>query len=424
MAMYSETKNTILVTGATGFLGKVVVEELLRLRDKHATSQVVLLLRKKDPLDAQARFEQHVAPSPCFASLPKDWKRSIRVIEGDLSSPNCGLQAGEYELVCQTTTHIIHTAACIKFDSTVPEAISSNIDSSCHILDLARKCVNLQRLVITSTAYVTPPQQGPIYERLVELPCPASQIVSGLRRGIIGKEEAIAATGHPNIYSLSKCLAEHLISETRGSLPITIVRPSIICAAIENPSPGWIDSRAAFGGLALGFATGSLRVLHGRPEAKLDIVPVDLVASCLIYETFRRDIGSLDERNLRIVFSVATKEKSITLGDACKMLEQYFGGRFRYIGPQGPILDLYLLFHQYIPSRIYATMCRIKGNERGETQAQKTWKVVRGMNNVFKPYTNHTHDFRPKGSSIDFDPAKYMNLICQGVHTNLMDSKL
>ncbi|EXA28417.1 hypothetical protein FOVG_19977 [Fusarium oxysporum f. sp. pisi HDV247] len=296
--MSSETNNTILVTGATGFLGKVVVEELLRLRERHATNQVILLLRKKDVLDAQARFEQHVAPSPCFASLPKDWKRSIHVIEGDLSSPNCGLQACQYKLVCQTITHIIHTATYVKFDSTVPEAISSNIDSSCHILALAKNCDNLQRLVITSTAYVTPPQQGPIYESLVDLPSPASQIASELRNGVLGKEEAIAATGHPNIYSLSKCLAEHLICETRGSLPVTIVRPSIICAAIQNPSPGWIDSRAAFGGLVLGFGTGSLRVIDGRPETKLDIVPVDLVANCLIYETFRRDIQSLDRRNI------------------------------------------------------------------------------------------------------------------------------
>ncbi|KAG7408696.1 Fatty acyl-CoA reductase wat [Fusarium oxysporum f. sp. rapae] len=386
--MSSETNNTILVTGATGFLGKVVVEELLRLREKYAINQVILLLRKKDSLDAQARFEQHLAPSPCFASLPKDWKRSILVIEGDLSSPTCGFQACQYKLVCQTITHIIHTAACIKFDSTVPEAISSNIDSSCHILALAKNCDNLQRLVITSTAYVTPPQQGPIYESLVDLPSPASQIASELRNGVLGKEEAIAATGHPNIYSLSKCLAEHLICETRGSLPVTIVRPSIICAAIQNPSPGWIDSRAAFGGLVLGFGTGSLRVIDGRPETKLDIVPVDLVANCLIYETFRRDIQSLDRRNVRIVFSVATMEKSLTLGDACKMLELYFDGRFRYIGPQGPILDLYQLFHHYIPSRVYATVSRIKGNEIGERQAMKTWKVVRGMNTVFKPYTN------------------------------------
>ncbi|KAH7459336.1 hypothetical protein FOMA001_g20058 [Fusarium oxysporum f. sp. matthiolae] len=422
--MSSETSNTILVTGATGFLGKVVVEELLRLREKHAINQVILLLRKKDPLDAQARFEQHVAPSPCFASLPKDWKRSILVIEGDLSSPNCGLQACQYKLVCQTITHIIHTAACIKFDSTVSEAISSNIDSSCHILALAKNCDNLQRLVITSTAYVTPPQQGPIYESLVDLPSPASQIASELRNGVLGKEEAIAATGHPNIYSLSKCLAEHLICETRGSLPVTIVRPSIICAAIQNPSPGWIDSRAAFGGLVLGFGTGSLRVIDGRPETKLDIVPVDLVANCLLYETFRRDIQSLDRRNVRIVFSVATMEKSLTLGDACKMLELYFDGRFKYIGPQGPILDLYQLYHHYIPSRVYATVNRIKGNEIGERQAMKTWKVVRGMNTVFKPYTNYTHDFRPEGSSADFDPAKYMHVICRGVHTNLMHSKL
>lgn len=64
----------------------------------------------------------------------------------------------------------------IKFDSEVSDAVSSNIDSSRYVLALAKDCCNLRQLAITSTAYVTPPQEGLIYDKLVELAQPASKL--------------------------------------------------------------------------------------------------------------------------------------------------------------------------------------------------------------------------------------------------------
>ncbi|KAH7000707.1 male sterility protein-domain-containing protein [Ilyonectria destructans] len=423
--MESRANNIVLVTGATGFLGKVVVEELLRLQKNYTVKKVILLLRKKDTLDARARFEKDIATSPCFASLPQDWKEHIEIIEGDLASPSCSLQAYEYKHICGGITHIIHTAGCIKFDSEVSEAVSSNIDSSLNILALAEKCCYLRQLVITSTAYVTPPQEDPIYEKLVDLPQPASELTSELRNEVLGKQQAIAITGHPNIYSLSKCLAEHLICETKGPLPVTIVRPSIICAALYHPAPGWIDSKAAFAGIVLGFGSGVLRVINGRPETKLDIVPVDTVAGCLIREAFHADMERFERLNTRIVLCVATIEKSLTLEEACKILEVFFKkGNFRYIGPQGHIFHLYQFLHHYLPLQLYATFCRVSGNRKKEMAAKKTWKVVSGMNVVFDPYTNYTHDFQPNQLMDSFDPRDYMQIVCKGVRKNLIQSRL
>ncbi|KAJ3469707.1 hypothetical protein MRS44_003772 [Fusarium solani] len=422
--MASKTNATIMVTGATGFLGKVVVEELLRRRTDHNVQQIVLLIRKKEHLDARARFEKHVATSPCFMFLPQNWVEYIQVVEGDLADFHCGLQGSDYDRVCETITHIIHTAACIKFDSEVSDAVSSNIDSACNVLALAKDCSKLQQLVITSTAYVTPSRGGPIREELVQLPCAASELISALKEGIIGKQQAIAYTGHPNIYSLSKCLAEHRVCETKGSLPVTIVRPSIICAALHHPVPGWIDSKAAFAGLVLGFSSGVLRVVNGRPETKLDIVPVDVVARRLIHEAFLEDSREVKNQNARIIFSVATMEKSLTLHQACKMLERFFKGTFRYIGPQGHVLVLYQFFHHYLPLHLYATISRIRGNKTKERIARRAWRIVSGMNTVFHPYTNYTHDFRSIESMESFDPVEYMHIICRGVHGNLMNSKL
>ncbi|RBA14424.1 hypothetical protein FPRO05_03216 [Fusarium proliferatum] len=416
--------NVVLVTGATGFLGKVVVEELLRLRTSNDIQQVILLIRKKSPLDAKARFTQQIAVSPCFKFLPHSWVDYIQVVEGDLSGFQCGLEEDEYNKVCKTVTHIIHTAACIKFDSSVSDAISSNVDSARNVLSLAKDCNSLRRLVITSTAYVTPPQEAPIYESLVELPRPASRLINELKAGAIGKQQAIAATGHPNIYSLSKCLAEHLICETKGSLPVTIVRPSIICAALQHPIAGWIDSKAAFGGLVLGFASGVLRVIDGRPDARLDIVPVDVVAGHLIREAFRESCEDIERPNTRIVFSVSTKERSLSLGEACKLLEGFFKQSFRYIGPQGYALQLHQFLHHYLPLYMYAMASRLKGNIKSEKAAKRSWRIVSGMNVVFSPYTNYTYDFRPLEPPASFDRDEYIRTVCNGVQSNLMRSRL
>ncbi|GKU08195.1 unnamed protein product, partial [Fusarium langsethiae] len=393
---------TIFVTGATGFLGKVVIEELLRLREKYVICEIIILLRKRGSFDAQARFQQQVAISRCFASLTGDWARFIRVMEGDLANTDCGLQARDYEQVCDTVTHIIHTAACIKFDSTVLEALSSNVDSACNILALAKDCRNLEQLVVTSTAYVTPPQKGPIYEELVQLPCPASKLESDLRNELLQKHEAIAATGHPNIYSLSKCLAEHLVCEGRGSVPVTIVRPSIISAAIRFPKPGWIDSPAAFGGLVLHFGTGTLRVLNGRREAKLDIVPVDVVAQDLIHETFRHNVETSRRESVRIVFSVATARNCLSLGNACEILQRSFHKQFQYIGPHSYDLKLQDLLHHG------REVLRHKDGTPQQTAAKKRWRIVTGINAVFEPYTNFTYDFRPKRLSVRLNPHEYI----------------
>ncbi|KAM5358674.1 hypothetical protein ACJA88_015307 [Fusarium oxysporum] len=414
----------VLVTGATGFLGKVVVEELLRLRETHDIQQVILLIRKKGPLNAKARFAQQISSSPCFSLLPKNWAESVQVMEADLASFRCGLGDNEYSQICDAVTHIIHTAACIKFDSEVSDAISSNVDSSRNVLSLSKDCDKLQRLVVTSTAYVTPPQEGPIYESLVDLPRPASRLINELKTGVIGKQQAIAATGHPNIYSLSKCLAEHLICETKGSLPVTIVRPSIICAALEHPMSGWIDSKAAFGGLVLGFGSGVLRVIDGRPDAKLDIVPVDVVAGCLIREAFRTSCEDIERPKTRIVFSVSTKERSLTLGEACRLLERFFKGSFQYIGPQGHALQFYQFLHHYFPLHLDAVSNRLKGNMTGEKAAKRSWRIVSGMTAVFSPYTNYTYDFRPLELPASFDSDEYIRTICSGVQRNLMRSKL
>ena len=55
----------------------------------------------------------------------------------------------------------------------------------------------------------------------------------------LGKSRA-QGLGWPDAYAYTKSLGERALLETRGALPVTIVRPSIIESALAEPTPGWI----------------------------------------------------------------------------------------------------------------------------------------------------------------------------------------
>jgi len=54
---------------------------------------------------------------------------------------------------------------------------------------------------------------------------------------------------HPNTYTLTKSLAEQIVLSKGSDLPIAIVRPSIICAAYQEPFPGWVDNVSGVTGI-------------------------------------------------------------------------------------------------------------------------------------------------------------------------------
>jgi fatty acyl-CoA reductase len=71
----------------------------------------------------------------------------------------------------------------------------------------------------------------------------------------------------PNTNTFTKRMAEHLLNDNNTKkFPISIVRPSIIGASIDEPFPGWIDSVAFSGGIYLSAGLGILRELPGDPN--------------------------------------------------------------------------------------------------------------------------------------------------------------
>ena len=201
---------TVFLTGATGFLGKVVLERILRRRDDLGVARVVALLRACDDTAARTRLADEVLSAACFEGIGPDARACVDAWAGDVTEPCCGVPDARQGLD-GAPVHVIHCAASIEFDLPAAEAARINVRGALHVLELARQIPSLASLVSVSTAYVTPARPGPIGEDLAPLPKPAIALLEEIEAGTREDAALLRETGHPNTYTLTKCIAEHLL---------------------------------------------------------------------------------------------------------------------------------------------------------------------------------------------------------------------
>ncbi len=167
---------TLLITGATGFLAKAVVEKILRcVPDVERIYLVVRSRRKKDgtTLSAQERVEKEVLCSAAFARLRdlhgsgfgKVMRAKVRAIEGDLTLDHLGLEPNLYQRLASEVDIVLTCAASVTFDEEIDAALQLNALGARRMLDFAKSCEDAI-LVHVSTAYVNGQRKGRIPETL------------------------------------------------------------------------------------------------------------------------------------------------------------------------------------------------------------------------------------------------------------------
>ena len=91
-----------------------------------------------------------------------------------------------------------------------------------------------------------------------------------------------ASVGWPDAYAFTKALGEQALTETKGDVPVSIVRPSIIESALAEPFPGWIRGFRMAEPVIITYARGLLSEFPGVPEGTVDVIPVDIVVAAII----------------------------------------------------------------------------------------------------------------------------------------------
>ncbi|HUB07214.1 MAG TPA: AMP-binding protein [Myxococcales bacterium] len=160
---------SLVLTGATGFLGKVVLSMLL---DRYPEiGQVLVLARPGTSASAEARFFDQVLPSHPFdplrekhgTSAERFFREKIRVLDGDVTDPDLGLdEAIVAELSRAKVAAVLNCAGLVSFDPSLELALGVNSLGPAHAAGLCRKIG--APLVHVSTCFVAGERQGPVFE--------------------------------------------------------------------------------------------------------------------------------------------------------------------------------------------------------------------------------------------------------------------
>jgi alcohol-forming fatty acyl-CoA reductase len=329
---------TILVTGSTGFLGKSIVEKCLRSIPD--IGRINLAIRSSARRPASERLEREVLSSSAFkrlreergeADFAKLVAEKLAVVEIDLGRDGLGLNdAGREQL--RTCEIVIHSAAAVEFDNPADLSAQTNLLGAARMVEALKASGARPHLVHISTAYVGGMLRGLVREEApldpglnwrheaevlsklrgpVEEESRRPEILNRLgrearsRMGPAGTPAVARATerlrdrwvkdrliergrvhanamGFADIYSFTKAMAEHAIVELHGDIPLSIVRPSIIESALEEPFPGWLEGFRMAEPLILAFGRGILRDFSGLPDSVLDIIPADFVVNTVL----------------------------------------------------------------------------------------------------------------------------------------------
>jgi nucleoside-diphosphate-sugar epimerase len=198
----------ILLSGATGRLGRRLADEFLR-----SGCELVLLVRASSPETARERVR---AALPSSVDL-----RRVTAVCGDVTQPELGLRMRERRRLRTSLDFVLHAAATTSFTSSLEIARGTNLIATHHVLAFAERAPRLSRLGHVSTAFV-----------------------AGRRTGRILETDLAHDRGFQNTYQQSKYEAEQLVRSYADRLPVVVYRPSIV---LDGPdAPGRSAFRYAF----------------------------------------------------------------------------------------------------------------------------------------------------------------------------------
>jgi thioester reductase-like protein len=240
--------STIVLTGATGYLGSYVLKELLDRTD----AKVAVLLRAKDPADGARRLwesmQLHQDASQFEATL-----RRVELVPSDLHEDDLGLAKDTRARLAKEARSILHVAAALNRRSE-KACLNTNVRGLLSVIGLAKELKRLDRFGFVSTVAVAGHRQGEV----------------------VDEDHAIEwDRSDYDPYARTKKLGEHLVRTLLPGAPITIYRPSIVMGDGHHPRTMQFDMIRAT------FTLAELPVVPLRPEARLDIVNAAYVGEAI-----------------------------------------------------------------------------------------------------------------------------------------------
>ncbi|XP_070134940.1 putative fatty acyl-CoA reductase CG5065 isoform X1 [Drosophila bipectinata] len=275
---------TIFITGASGFMGKVLLEKLLY--SCHSLKEVIIICRPKRGKTPETRLEE-MFKLPIFQRIRDErphMLKKVSIYQGDVTFDLLGLSGESLKHVTENTNIVFHMAATLKLEGNLRDAIDMNLLGTRRALDVAKQMKQLEAFIHLSTAFCNCDQEV-MYEKVYEFPHKPEDLMRLAEWMDVKTLDAITPDllkPHPNTYTYSKRLAEILVRDHYESMPVIIARPSIVTPALAEPLPGWVDNMNGPTGVLIGAGKGVIRSMICNGELKSEVIPVDIAINGLI----------------------------------------------------------------------------------------------------------------------------------------------
>ncbi len=262
---------TVLLTGATGFLGRFLgMEWLRRLADSGGT--LVCLTRGADAAQARRRIEAALgSDSQLLERFQTLAEGHLEIVAGDIGEPNLGVDEATWQRLTQTVDLVVHPAAHVNHVLPYHQLFAPNVAGTAEVIRLAISA-RLKPIHYISTMGVSA-----VAHQLVEED-------TDIRRAV---PSCAVDDSYANGYGISKWAGEVLMREAHDlcGLPIAVFRPGMILA--DSRYAGQLNvpdifTRLLFSLVATGVAPRSFYRAgdHGeRPH--YEGLPVDFLADAI-----------------------------------------------------------------------------------------------------------------------------------------------
>ncbi|XP_054271942.1 fatty acyl-CoA reductase wat-like [Macrosteles quadrilineatus] len=405
---------TVLISGATGFMGKVLTEKLLRsCPDIH---QVYLLVREKKGKNMHQRMDE-IFQDPLFSVLEQEqpkYRFKVTGIGCDISAPGLALSDHDRQILTQEVSVVFHGAATVRFDEKLRAAYNINVRGTQEMLNLAKEMKNLKAFIHVSTAYANC-HLSVIDETLYPAPFSHQRLKEIIEH--VNDDDLLEAMlpkllgEMPNTYAFTKAVAEHVVKDYTKILPVTIFRPAIVVGTAYEPLIGWTDNLYGPTGLVVGAGCGVLHSIYANVDCIANIVPVDMTVNALIAsarETMAQSQNNQtpetrnDKTNedVKIYNYVSSVEKPLKWGEFKYLIELHgtkvppMRAMWYYFMTTHRFLLMHMIctyFLHYLPALIIDGLAKITGKE--SPNLYKVYKKIDKFTMVLAYFAHRSWDF-------------------------------
>ncbi|CAF1119671.1 unnamed protein product [Didymodactylos carnosus] len=258
----SPRKKDVFVTGSTGFLGPMLISEIIERTDSNVV--IYCLIRATDAKHAQQRLEQDLQKCERYSST--NWVR-IRCIAGDVSKENLGLTCDLYSELMQQIGLIYHNASVVNMQIPYTAMRDSNVDGTLNCLQLALKS-HARFVYISSVASL-----------------PASEASTEDSDGWV--KLTLNEMNQKDGYGQTKAVVEQLLHTACNlGADIVVIRPCTISADTQTGYSNLLD----FINLLL-LAEVTMGAVVENANILLHFVPVDYCSRAIVVLAMHSDSG-------------------------------------------------------------------------------------------------------------------------------------